>query len=121
VGRLYAGDIAEAEALARRAAVETEQQRRRLREQLAVARQAYRSLGDEVARYTPARLAQASRSLESIADQIAAGRLAVRDALLAQQSLLELLLAAVEARHALCLASVELARAAGVALERNSQ
>ncbi|MCU1277431.1 MAG: Heavy metal efflux outer membrane protein, CzcC family protein [bacterium] len=119
LGRLHSGDIAEAEALARRAAVEAEQERRRLRAEVAIARQAYHSLADEVARYTPARIAQAHRSLETIADQITAGRLAVRDALLAQQALLDLLLSDVEARHALCLASVDLARAAGVALERN--
>jgi cobalt-zinc-cadmium efflux system outer membrane protein len=121
VGRLHSGDIAEAEALARRAAVEAEQERRLIREQVAVARQAYHSLVEAVARYTPERIAQANRSLESIADHIANGRLSVRDALLAQQTLLELLLADVEARHALCVASVELARAAGVALEDNPQ
>lgn len=121
LGRLFSGEIAEAEALARRAAIDAEQQRRAIRQEVVVARQAYHSLKDEVARYTPSRMAQANRSLESIVAQIAAGRLAVRDGLFAQQALLELLLADVDARHALCLASVELARSAGVPLEQNAQ
>jgi outer membrane protein TolC len=41
----------------------------------------------------------------------------VRDALVAQQALVELLQADVAARRAWCLASVDLARAAGVTLE----
>jgi cobalt-zinc-cadmium efflux system outer membrane protein len=43
--------------------------------------------------------------------------LAVRDAVLAQQTLIELLQANVAAKRALCIASVELARAVGLRLD----
>jgi cobalt-zinc-cadmium efflux system outer membrane protein len=52
-----------------------------------------------------------------MAAEVEAGRLAVRDAVVAQQQLMDVLRARVEARRALSVASVELALAAGVPLE----
>ena len=49
--------------------------------------------------------------------EIEAGRIPVREAIVAEQQLIDVMRAHVETRRALCLASVELALAAGVALE----
>ena len=57
----------------------------------------------------------------ALAQEIEAGRLTVRDAVVAQQALIELLSASVAARRALCIASVDLAKALGVSLEGGTQ
>lgn len=59
-------------------------------------------------------LARAERSLEDMATEIEQQRLAARDALVAQQALLDYLRSHVAARHAVCRASVELLRASGL-------
>lgn len=117
VGRTYTGEIAEAEARAARARTDAERIVRDIRERIAVATRAYESRVAEVGTFTPQRLAGAEQRLNDIADEIRAGRLAVRDAIVAQQALIDLLRAEIEARRALCLGSVTLARAAGIPLE----
>ncbi|MBI4952217.1 MAG: TolC family protein [Myxococcales bacterium] len=116
-GRLGEGDIAEAEALGRRAGAEAERLRRTADLELANAVEEYRSRRLEAQAFTAARIAQAERVLGELAAAVTKGELAVKDAVQAERPLVELLVAAVEAQRALCLASVELARAGGVALE----
>ena len=121
VGRTLSGEIAEAEALSRRAETELERTRRRLRSSLLVARTGYDSRRAELELFTPERRARAEQTLRDLASEIVAGRLSVREAIMIEQSLIEFLRGYVEARHALCSASVELARASGVAFERGGQ
>jgi cobalt-zinc-cadmium efflux system outer membrane protein len=117
LGRTYSGEIAESEALARQAATRAEQLRRDAQLDLATAAETYRSRKQEAAAFTPERVRRAEESLKNIADEIQAGRLAVRDAVVAEQTLVGLLKQNLEARRAVCVASVALARAAGFPLE----
>lgn len=121
VGRTYAGEIAEAEALAQQTKAEAEKTRRELRGDLASARAEYSSYVEALQTFTPERLARAEQTLRDTAEQVAAGRIGVRDAIFAQRTLIEFLETNIEARRAVCLASVALARAAGVAIERGGQ
>ncbi len=121
VGRLYNGEIAEANALASRAGTDAERARRQARHDLAAALLDYDTRRREREAFTAERLARAQQGIEAIAREIAAGRLALREALASEQALIGLLRADVEARHALCIASVELARAAGIPLERGTR
>jgi cobalt-zinc-cadmium efflux system outer membrane protein len=117
VGRLFSGEIAEANALARRAGTDAERSRLQLRGAVVVALADFDTRRRERDTFTPERVARAQQGIDAIAREIEAGRLALRDALLSQQALIGLLRASVEARHALCVASVDLARAAGLPLE----
>jgi cobalt-zinc-cadmium efflux system outer membrane protein len=117
VGHSYSGQIREAEALARQTAARSEHLVRELSTDLAVAVATYESRRAEAALFTQERVERYERLLSEIGKEIEAGRLSVRDALLAQQQLIEVLRGFIETRRALCLASVELALAAGVALE----
>ena len=121
VGHLFNGEIAEANALARRAGTEAERSRRQARGALFAALAEFDTRRRERDAFTPERLARAQQGIEAIAREIEAGRLPLRDALVSEQALIGLLRAAVEARHALCVASVELARAAGLPLERGGR
>lgn len=120
LGRTYAGEIAEVEALSRRASTVLERLRREIGLEVTTALHTYEAAKAERDLYTSERLSRAEQSLASIAREIGAGRLGVRDAIVSQQALMELLHAGLDARLALCLASVELARAAGVPLERGT-
>jgi cobalt-zinc-cadmium efflux system outer membrane protein len=115
---MHDGEIAEAEALAAQAATEAERVRRDLRLALANALAAYETRHEAVAAYAPERATRAEQDMAAMAQEIEAGRLSVREAIVAQGLFVELLQARLEARRALCLASVELARAAGLPLER---
>ena len=114
VGRFYEGEISEARAAAERATTESERARRRADLALESALTSYESAKSKRDLYTEERVTRAERDIEALAKELQAGRVAVRDALLTQQALVTLLRAGVEARHALCTASVELARAANV-------
>ncbi|OJY19962.1 MAG: hypothetical protein BGO98_01580 [Myxococcales bacterium 68-20] len=117
VGRLYDGEIREAEALARQTVAKSELLVRELSADLAAAVAAYEGRRAETALFTQERVDRSERLLSEIGKEIEAGRLPVRDALLAQQQLIDVLRGFVETRRAFCVASVELALAAGVALE----
>ena len=93
---------------------------RRIQLDVTTAAEAYASRRAALDAFDAKRIARAEESLRSLADELSAGRMTVRDALLAQQGLVELMQAHVEAKHALCVASVDLLRAAGVALERGA-
>lgn len=121
LGRTYAGEIAEANALAAQASADVDRLTVAARLELATAQQALDSRRAELDAFSTERLDRAEKSLANIAEEIEAGRLGVRDALLAQQALIELLRSHLEARRALCLASLELARAANLPLERGVQ
>lgn len=120
LGHTYAGEIAEADARAERATAETERARRAVRLEVLTALETLASRKREVALFPSERLQRAEAALGAIARELEAKRLAVRDALVAQQGLVEMLQASVEARRQLCLASVELARVAGLPLERGA-
>ena len=62
----------------------------------------------DVALYTPERKARAEQGLASMAAQIESGRLGIRDAIVAQEALVGLLIAELDARRRLCLSSVEI-------------
>lgn len=117
IARTFSGEIAEAEALSRRAETETEKKRRQFRSSLLVARAEYDSRRAELALFTPERRTRAEQTLLDLASEIVAGRLNVRDAIVMERSLIEFLRGYVEARHALCSASIDLALASGAAFE----
>jgi cobalt-zinc-cadmium efflux system outer membrane protein len=117
VGNRYTGEIREAEATARETAARTELLVRELGADLAVAVTDYESRRAEAALFTRDRADRADRYLADLAKELEAGRVSVRDALLAQQQLIDVLRGFVETRRALCLASVDLALAAGLPLE----
>lgn len=120
VGRTYAGEIAEAEALSRRAKTQVEQARRDIRMDLANARASFAAVRAQNDLYTSERLSRADQSLRAIASEIEGGRLAVRDAIVSEQALVELLRAGLETKKNLALASVDLAVAAGYPFERGA-
>lgn len=117
VGRTYAGEIAEADALAQRLEIERTRVERELRLEIADALATYTAHRLAVEALTPERMRRAEDSLRDLQVEIEAGRLGVREALVAQQTLIELLQASIAQRRALCLASVDLARALGIPLE----
>lgn len=121
VGRTNAGEIAEATALGRRAGLEVERLRRSIRLEVVTAAEAVASWRRALALYDQDDLRRAEESLAAIAAELGARRIGVRDAVLFQQPLIELLLGHIEAKRQLCFASVELARAAGLPLERGVQ
>lgn len=120
LGRTGAGQIDEAKALAGRARAESERIRRELQAELTAATADFAAASKTRQLYPLERVRQATARLDSIAAQVKAARLPVRDALLGQQALVEQLKAEIDAREALCLASVRLARAAGTSLEGDS-
>lgn len=117
VGRTLRGEITEAEALADKVDATLDRLQRELDAALAVARADYEAGLARRALYPPERLARATGRLETIGQQVKAGRFTVRDALVGQQALIEQLKADIDIREALCLASVRLTRAAGLSLE----
>ena len=116
IGRTYAGEIHESEALSDKFRLQADQARRDAREDLTTAVRTYELSKEARALFTDQRLARAITSLQAIATEIENGRLAVKDAIVSQQTLLDLSRSAIEAKLALCLASVRLARAAGQTL-----
>jgi outer membrane protein, heavy metal efflux system len=120
VGRTNAGEIAEASALGRRAGADVERLRRQVRLDVVKAAETHASWQRALGLFGPDDVRQADEALAAIADEVRARRLAARDAILLQQPLVELLLTHLETRRQLCFASVELARAAGLPLERGT-
>jgi cobalt-zinc-cadmium efflux system outer membrane protein len=121
VGRTYSGDIAEASALTQRAETQIERLQRAIRLEVANAIALVAARKRQVELYTPDQLRKSGAMLDAIAEELQAKRIPVRDALLTQQGLIEILSGHVQAQKALCLASVDLARVTGVELERGVQ
>lgn len=113
VGRTLAGEIAEAQAEAERADAELLRQRRAASLQLIAAQADFDAAERARALYPPERIGRLRQRLSAIAEQVRAGRLGVRDALMSRQTLVNQLQAAVDVREGLCLASVRLAHAKG--------
>ncbi|MCA9589535.1 MAG: TolC family protein [Myxococcales bacterium] len=118
VGRLYAGEIDEAEALSRRSSAQAAHVTRDLLEELALAEADLAARGREAGLYTEARVARAEAMLAALATEIEAGRMSVRDALVAEREIIDVVRARIETRRALCASSVRYALAAGVPLEQ---
>ena len=113
LGRNYAGEIAESRARVRQGDAELERLRRQIRAEVVVAYHAVRARQAELALFDPARISRAEGHIEALAQEMATGRLQIREAVVLQQAFLELLAAHLAARRALGLASVELARVTG--------
>jgi cobalt-zinc-cadmium efflux system outer membrane protein len=120
LGPTNSGLIAEAEGLARRSDTEAERTRRERHLVLARAIQNYEAAKAELALYDEGKLTQARQTLSDLAAAVQSGKMPVREAIVAQRPLVDLLRGALTARHHLCLASVELARASGFPLEGGS-
>jgi cobalt-zinc-cadmium efflux system outer membrane protein len=120
LGRLHAGEIAENEALSRRARLLAADARRNGQAELRRALARYHAAREATLTYTEERVARSMATLMSLAAQVEAGRISTRDAIVLQDPLFDLLIGAVEARRLLCGASADLARAAGVRLEDGS-
>ncbi|HET7539788.1 MAG TPA: TolC family protein [Polyangiaceae bacterium] len=121
VGRTNAGEITELEALGQRVQVEREQLARTFGLEAATAAAEIRAHRDAVVALTPEMLERAERSLADLSEAINTGKLPVRDALIAQQALIDLLQTNLSERLELCLASVRLARALGRPLEEGAR
>ncbi len=114
LGRSFAGQIAENKALARRAEAEVERWRRQVRTEVVVAFHEVTARRAELALFEGDRLQRAEAHLAALGEEMTSGRMAIREAVVLQQSFLEYLGTHIEARRALALASVELARVAGL-------
>jgi cobalt-zinc-cadmium efflux system outer membrane protein len=117
IGRMHSGEIAESEALARRAKFLAADSRRRAKADLLAALASYDAAREATHTYTKERVERAETTLASLAMEVEAGRIGTRDAVILQEPLFELLLGGVEASRQLCLSSAEVARAAGMRLE----
>jgi len=117
VGHTNVGEIAEAEALAGKARTDGEQIRRDIQLEIASARLDFEAAAKAVESFPEQQLARTEQSLEALAAEAEAGRLAVREATVSQQALIELLRSHVSRRKELCTASIALARALGLPLD----
>jgi cobalt-zinc-cadmium efflux system outer membrane protein len=117
LGRSNAGEIAENEALAERASLLATRERRGSRAALARALAAYDAALEASRGFSAERVLRAQQTLANLASEVQAGRVPIRDAIIFQGPLLELQLAAIATKKELCLASVEVVRAAGLPLQ----
>ena len=117
IGRTAAGEIADALGREARQQAELERLSRALWAERELAAKAWATALKSRALYSSERLERARQGLAAITEQVTAARLSVREALIAQQALTELLQAEVTARHHLCVASVRRIRASGGSLE----
>ena len=116
VGRTRAGEIAETIAGIRAAESSLELVRRRVRLEVARAAAAHKARTDASALFAGDLLARARTDLGALREGIASRQLSLREALIAQRSLIELLQADIEHRLARALAWVDLRRVAGIPL-----
>jgi len=121
VGRTFAGEIAETNAFVRRAETQIEAMHRAIRLEVVKAVEVVSARKRQLDLYTSEQVKKTGSALDALAEELIAKRLPVREALIAQQGLIEVLSGYVEARRALCFATVELARVAGIELERGAQ
>ena len=117
VGRTFAGQIAENEAFSERAAFLAQNSRRTRRTELSRAIAEYQ-VASEIARaFGTERTVRVQQALDDLSSEVQAGRVSIRDAVVLQGPLLDLLLGAIEAKRSLCLASLEVVRTAGLSFE----
>lgn len=113
LGRNYAGEIAESRARVRQADADIARLRREIEAEVVTAYHSLRARQAELELFDPQRLQRAEAHIGALAEEMASGRLQIREAVVLQQSFLELLAAHLEARRALGLAAVELLRVTG--------
>jgi len=113
VGHTYAGELATARAGVERATLTREAAAREVRLEVINAYAQAQARAARLRLNTPELLGRARAHLAALAEAIAARSLSLREAVIAQRSLVELLLGAVEAQREWALAWVELERASG--------
>lgn len=114
IGRTRAGDIAETLAQLRAAEGSRELVRRRVLADVARASAAHRAKVGEADLFAADLVTRARADLAALREALATRRLALREGLQWQRSLIELLSADIDARLALLIAEVELRRVAGL-------
>jgi cobalt-zinc-cadmium efflux system outer membrane protein len=116
LGRTRAGDIEFAMARARAGESSVELVRRRVRLQVAAALAGYRARHGTLALYAEPLLSRARADLAALREAMTSRQLALREGLIVQRSLIELLSGSIEARLGYAEASVELRRVVGRSL-----
>jgi cobalt-zinc-cadmium efflux system outer membrane protein len=116
IGRTRAGEIAETIAHIRAAESSIELVRRRVRLEVARASAAYEARTEASHLFSSDLLGRARADLAALGEGIASRQLSLREALIAQRSLIELLQTDIESRLGRALAWVELRRVAGMPL-----
>lgn len=114
LGRTRAGEIAETQGQIRAAEASLDLVRRRVRLEVAQAQANYEARKQAVALFSADLVMRARKDIAALGEAITARQFSVREALVAQRTLIELLQADHDARLAEVLASVELARVAGI-------
>jgi outer membrane protein, heavy metal efflux system len=120
VGRTFTGERGEATAQAMRAALDADRLQRENRLALTTALATYEARTRELAAYSASQTARTEALLTELASEIAAGRLAMAAALVTVSTLTEFLRTQLQAQFAVCTASLEVARAAGIAPEHTT-
>jgi outer membrane protein, heavy metal efflux system len=120
LGRTYSGEILEFEALAKRSRLDASRLQREVRLAIVSALLIYDARVLELGVYKAERVARAEASIGELAKEVEGGRLAIQAALVSVQALTEFLRGHLQAQLALCASSIDVARAAGIALERES-
>ena len=113
LGPSRAGEIASARAQAEQADTTLEQLRRRVRQEVTRALQAEQTCARELQLFPADLTARARTDLAALGEALAAQKVAIREALLSQRSLIDLLQAHIRSRLAFALARVERLRATG--------
>jgi outer membrane protein TolC len=116
-GRTPKAAIAENDADTRRARAQLEVTARVIGREQALAHAHWQARRDALAIYDEDTLTRARETLDSLAAAIEGGTVDLRDAMLAQRTLLDLLEGHIAAEHGLAVASVDLAHASGRDLE----
>ena len=114
VGQSRAGEIVETEARVQQAAAEVHQVQRAVAEEVAHALAAERTAAAQWALFDAEHAARAQQHLQALGDMLSARQMSLREALLSQRSLIELLQSQITTRLGLALARVELVRATGL-------
>lgn len=113
VGQSRAGEIAEAEARLQQERADVRQAQRLVRQEVARAVAAERAAAAQWALFEAPHLERARHDLQALGEMLVARKLSMREALLAQRSLIELLQSHIHIWLELALARVELTRASG--------
>lgn len=111
------GEIEAARARAREKNADAAARERRIKEEIAAAALTLRTRERQASSYDEARMTRARTQLVALVDAVAAGKIGVRDGLVATHALLDLLDRSAQSRLAVWHARVALARAAALPLE----
>jgi cobalt-zinc-cadmium efflux system outer membrane protein len=111
------GEISEAQARVAQSEAELDRVRRRVQQEVWQAAAAHRAQMEALALLPPAVVEQARVDLRALAQAVGARQLPLREALLSQRTLIDLLQAHLNAQRGLLLSRVELLRATGLLTE----